>query len=65
MRLKEQVSCNYSRLICRDILSSSHDKKMNFLEMFQDYEEYHKEINTGKKIRAELIKGWIEKIQPC
>ena len=33
---------------------------MNFLEMFQDYEEYHKEINTGKKIRAELIKGWIE-----
>ena len=34
---------------------------MNFLEMFQDYEEYHKEINTGKKIRAELIKGWIEK----
>ena len=51
----------YFRLICRDILSSSNDKKMNFLEMFQDYEEYHKEINTGKKIRAELIKGWIEK----
>jgi methionine biosynthesis protein MetW len=51
----------YLRLICRDILSSSNDKKMNFLEMFQDYEEYHKEINTGKKIRAELIKGWIEK----
>ena len=50
----------YFRLICRDILSSSNDKKMNFLEMFQDYEEYHKEINTGKKIRAELIKGWIE-----
>ena len=51
----------YSKLICRDILSSSKDKKMSFLEMFQDYEEYHKEINTGKKIRAELIKGWIEK----
>ena len=50
----------YFRLICRDILSSSNDNKMNFLEMFQDYEEYHKEINTGKKIRAELIKGWIE-----
>ena len=50
----------YSRLIYRDILSSSNDKKMNFLEMFQDYEEYHKEINTGKKIRAELIKGWVD-----
>ena len=51
----------YFRLIYRDILSSSNDKKMNFLEMFQDYEEYHKEVNTGKNIRAELIKGWIEK----
>jgi len=51
----------YFRLISKDIFTSSNDKKMNFLEMFQDYEEYHKEINTGKKIRAELIKGWIEK----
>ena len=51
----------YLRLICRDIFSSSNDKKMNFLEMFQDYEEYHKEKNTGMKIRAELIQGWIEK----
>ncbi len=50
----------YFRLICRDIVSSSNDKKMIFLEMFQDYEAYHKEINTGRKIRAELIKGWIE-----
>ena len=51
----------YFRLISKDILTSSNDKKMNFLEMFQDYEEYHKEVNTGKKFRAELIKGWIEK----
>jgi hypothetical protein len=41
----------YFRLISKDILTSSNDKKMNFLEMFQDYEEYHKEINTGKKFR--------------
>ena len=51
----------YFRLISKDILTSSNDKKMNFLEMFQDYEEYHKEVNTGNKFRAELIKGWIEK----
>jgi methionine biosynthesis protein MetW len=51
----------FLRRTYHDILSSSNDKKMYFLEMFRDYEEYHKEINTGRKIRAELVKDWIEK----
>jgi len=51
----------FLRRTFQDILSSSYDKKMYFLEMFRDYEEYHTEINTGRKIRAELIKDWIEK----
>ncbi|MFB5599717.1 MAG: methionine biosynthesis protein MetW [Nitrososphaeraceae archaeon] len=51
----------FLRRTYQDILSSSNDKKMYFLEMFPNYEEYHKEINTGAKIRFELIKDWIEK----
>ena len=51
----------FLRRTFNDISNSFNDNKMNFLEMFQNYEKYHEEINTGRKIRAELIKDWIEK----
>lgn len=35
------------------------EKNMDFPEMFEDYEKYHANINTGKVLRFDLIKDWI------
>lgn len=36
------------------------EKDMDFPEMFEDYEKYHANISTGKILRFDLIKDWIE-----
>ncbi len=36
------------------------EKDMDFPEMFENYEKYHANINTGKILRFDLIKDWIE-----
>ena len=35
------------------------ENNMDFPEMFEDYEKYHANVNTGKILRFELIKDWI------
>ncbi|MBA3750617.1 MAG: methyltransferase domain-containing protein, partial [Nitrosopumilus sp.] len=36
------------------------EKNMDFPEMFEDYEKYHTNVSTGKALRFELIKDWVE-----
>jgi len=49
-----------SRELKRDLIRSMTQKDWEFPEMFEDYEKYHTNINTGKPVRYDLIKEWIE-----
>ena len=33
---------------------------MGFPELFEDYEKYHQQINTGKISRFDLVEQWLE-----
>ena len=35
------------------------EKNWEFPELFENYEEYHENVNTGKLIRARLIEDWL------
>jgi methionine biosynthesis protein MetW len=49
-----------SRELKRDLTRTMTQKDWEFPEMFEDYEKYHASINTGKSVRYDLIKQWIE-----
>ena len=45
--------------IRKDITTALSQKDMQFPEIFDDYEQYHEVVNTGKIERFKLINGWI------
>lgn len=58
---KNPGAISYSVQIYRDILNGLNDKKMTFPEIFEDYENYHESVNTGKLLRAYLVEDWIDR----
>jgi ubiquinone/menaquinone biosynthesis C-methylase UbiE len=59
--IRRAGTISYAKQIYNDFLSGFKDKKMVFPEIFQDYEEYHEVVNTGRLFRAQLIEDWIER----
>jgi len=55
LRTKIRRLVSFSNELSRTITENN----MDFPEMFEDYEEYHANVNTGKVLRYELIKDWI------
>jgi methionine biosynthesis protein MetW len=51
---------SYLLLIQRDLSKALSEKKLDFPEMFDDYERYHEVVETGKLLRAKLVEDWIE-----
>jgi methionine biosynthesis protein MetW len=44
----------------KDIGKALTETDMTFPELFEEYETYHAEVETGRLLRAELIQDWIE-----
>ena len=44
----------------KDIGKALTETDMAFPELFEEYETYHAEVETGRLLRAELIQDWIE-----
>jgi methionine biosynthesis protein MetW len=47
-------------VLTKEISNSLTDKFEDFPEMFEDYDKYHTNVSTGKVLRFDLIKNWID-----
>lgn len=59
-QVKDAGSIFYARLLFHDIVRASIQNDLGFLELFDNYEKYHEEVNTGKINRFELVEHWFE-----
>lgn len=59
-RKKIRSLVSLTKELRRDLMKSLMQKDWEFPEMFEDYEKYHTNISTGKAVRFDLIKDWIE-----
>jgi len=61
MYLRTQIRSliSFSKDLSKELTRSLREKDLDFPEMFEDYEKYHTNINTGKTVRYDLIKDWI------
>jgi methionine biosynthesis protein MetW len=50
----------YARIVFDDIFKACTGKDLGFPELFEDYEKYHQQINTGKISRFDLVEQWLE-----
>ena len=57
---KHLGSIYYARLLFNDIFRASTQNDLGFLELFDNYEIYHEQVNTGKINRFELVEHWFE-----
>ena len=48
------------RIVLQEISEALIGKDMNFPELFENYEQYHLEVNTGNLYLANLFADWIE-----
>jgi cyclopropane fatty-acyl-phospholipid synthase-like methyltransferase len=61
---KNKSPVSLTKDLRRDLIKSLMYKNWEFPEMFEDNKKYHTNISTGKTVRFDLIKDWIEPNSP-
>ncbi len=46
-------------ILTKEVWNSLTDNFNDFPEMFDDYDKYHTKVNTGRVLRFDLIKNWV------
>jgi methionine biosynthesis protein MetW len=58
--IKRAGMIHFLNTLQKDIGKALAEADMTFPELFEEYETYHTEVETGRLLRAELIQDWIE-----